>query len=68
MVAGSAQRTGLGWRHDGRILSGVVLGDRLFLALRAELQLHVGDLLQPAAELVADQTLDEQVELVILGV
>ena len=67
MVAGSALGTRLGWRHIGRVLPGLVLGDRLLQVLEAELQLLVGQLLRAVAELVAGQALDQQAELVILG-
>ena len=66
MIARSVFVAGPGWRHNGRVLPGLVLGDRLLQILQAELQLLVGQLLRAAAELMAGQALDQQAELLIL--
>ena len=50
------------------VLGGLVGGDRLLQRLQPELQLVGGQLLRPAAELVARQPLDQQSQLVVLGV
>ena len=52
----------------GRILARLVLGNRLFQILEPELQLARGQLFGAAAELMARQALDQQAELVVLGV
>ena len=51
-----------------RILRGLVRGDGLLQILQPELQLIGAQLLGAAAELVAQQALDQQPQLVVLGV
>ena len=50
------------------VLRRLVLGDGLLEILQAELQLVGAELLRSAPELVAQQALDQQSQLVILGV
>ena len=50
-----------------RLLPGLVLGDALLEILEPELQLVRAELLRPAAELLPQQALDQQPQLVVLG-
>jgi hypothetical protein len=50
-----------------RLLRGLVGGDGLLQLLQAELQLVRAQLLGAAAELVTHQALDQQPQLIILG-
>jgi hypothetical protein len=52
----------------GRILPGLVLGDRLFKIFQPELQLIVARPLRAAAEPMAEQALDQHSEFVVLSV
>ena len=58
-------------RQSGRsvrfVLAGLVGGNGLLQLLQRQLQLVRGQLLRPAAELMTHQTLDQQPELVVLG-
>jgi hypothetical protein len=51
-----------------RFLSSLVLRDRLLEVFQSELQLIRADLFGPAAEPMAQQALDQQPQLIILGV
>lgn len=72
VVARRALGTGLARGGGGgsarSVLGGLVGGDSLLQRLQPELQLVGGELLRPSAELVTRQPLDQQPELVILGV
>jgi hypothetical protein len=52
----------------GRVLTGLVLGDRLFQIFQPELQLIVAQLLGTAAKPMAEQALDQHSEFVVLSV
>ena len=71
MVAGGAigarvQRPIDGW--FGRVLPGLVLGNRLLQILEAKPQLLVGQLFGATTKLVARQTLEQQPQFVVLSV
>jgi hypothetical protein len=55
-------------RRIRRVLPGLVLGNGLLEVLQPELQLLRAELFGTTAELVAQQALDQQSQLVVLGV
>ena len=65
MRRGPGAAGGASWRR--RLLRGLVLGDGLLEILEPELQLVRAELLRPAAELPPQQALDQQPQLVVLG-
>ena len=71
MIAPRRIDTRFGCQASGRrrsVLASLVCSDALLQLLQGELQLIRGELLRPAAELMPGQTLDQQAELVVLGV
>ena len=54
--------------RGGRILCGLVLGDRLLEVLQSELELIPSELFRAAAKLMTQQALDQPPQLVVLGV
>jgi len=56
------------FRRVRRVLRGLVLGDSLLEVLKPELELLHSELFATATELMARQALDQQSQLVVLGV